>query len=147
MKSIVRNLALLTAFFVIATAGMPKDKNPITGNYRLVKAVTDGQPNNEMVMNRTMRYNDDNTFSGKITIQNQEMPSNQGKYFVENDSMLIMHQSTIKGELFKIAFVYNYKITGDTLNIKGFYAKELMGGPAILKKFYIDESWVRINEK
>lgn len=147
MKSILRNLVLLTAFFVIATAGMPKEKNSIMGNYRLVKAITDGQSNNEMVMNRTMSYNDDNSFTGKITMGGNEMLFNKGLYFVENDSMLIMHQSSMTGDLFKIAFVYNYKITGDTLNIKGFYTTAPMGGPAMLRKFFIDESWVRINGK
>lgn len=138
MKSILRNLALLTAFFVIATAGMPKEKNPLIGNYRLLKAVTNGQPNIGMTMNRTMSYNDDNSFTGKITIQDKEMPFNKGIYFVENDSMLIMHQSTMKGDLMNIAYVYNYKITGDTLNIKGFYTKEAIGNSVMLLKYYID---------
>ena len=149
MKSILRNLAILATFIVITTAGMPKEKNPIIGNYRLVKAIANGQPVNNMMMDRTMSYKDDNTFSGKITFQNKEMPSNQGNYFVENDSLLIMHQSTIRGELYKIAFVYNYKITGDTLNIKGYYTRELIENPKLpmQMKYYIDEFWVRINGK
>ena len=147
MKSILRNLAILAAFFVIACAGIPKEKNPIMGNYRLVKAVTDGQSNDEQWMNRTMSYNKDKSFTGKIKMNGNEMEFNKGLYFVENDSMLIMHQSSMKGDLFKLAFVYNYKITGDTLNIKGYYTKEMMGGSVMMKKFYIDESWVRIDGK
>ena len=145
MKSILRNLAILAAFLVIACAGIPKEKNPIMGNYRLVKAVTDGQSNDEQWMNRTMSYNKDKSFTGKIKMNGNEMEFNKGLYFVENDSMLIMHQSSMKGDLFKLAFVYNYKITGDTLNIKGYYTKEMMGGSVMMKKFYIDESWVRID--
>lgn len=147
MKTILRNLSLLTAFLVITCAGMPKEKNPVMGNYRLVKAVTNGQSNIGMVMNRTMSYNDDNSFTGKITIQDKEMLFNNGLYFVENDSMLIMHPSSIKGDLSNSAFVYNYKITGDTLNIKGYFTKEAIGNSVMLLKYYIDESWVRIDGK
>lgn len=63
----------------------PKEKDEIVGNYRLVKAITNGRPNNAMVMNRTMSFNSNKTFTGKIVGQNGEMPFNQGLYFVEND--------------------------------------------------------------
>ena len=49
MKSTLQNLVLLTAIFVIATAGMPKEKNRIMGNYRLVKAITNGTPNSTLL--------------------------------------------------------------------------------------------------
>jgi len=147
MQSTFKNFVLLTAFFVMATAAMPKVKNRITGNYHIVKGTINGIPANKMLMDRTMSFNKDKTFTGKITIPSGEMPYNQGLYFIGNDSMLIMHQSTLKWELNNIAFVYKYKITGDTLNIKGFYTTGVIGNPNMLQKFFIDESWKRIGKK
>ena len=147
MKSTFKNLVLLTAFFVMATAAMPKVKNRVTGNYQLVKGTINGIPANKMLMDRTMSFNKDKTFIGKITVPGGERPYNQGLYFIGNDSMLIMHQSTLKWELNSIAFVYKYKITGDTLNIKGFYTTGVIGNPSMLQKFFIDESWKKIGRK
>ena len=146
MKTNLTNLLLLSAVLIITTAMQPKEKDEIVGNYRLVKAITNGRPNNAMVMNRTMSFNSNKTFTGKIVGQNGEMPFNQGLYFVENDSMLIMHQSSPTWILHSIAYVYKYRITGDTLNIKGYYTIGMMGNPDALQKFYIDESWVKMGK-
>jgi hypothetical protein len=122
------------------------------GNYRLVKATTNGKPNGSIMMDRTMSFNGDNTFIGNISMlsmQGKDMLYNKGLYFVENDSMLIMHQTTNLGALLKTAFVYNYKISGDTLKLKGYYTREPLEYPTIpvMLKYYIDESWVRIDKK
>ena len=117
MKINLINLVLLSLVLAITTAMIPEEKNRLKGNYRLMKAVTNGIPNNAIVINRTMSFNNDKTFIGMITRPNGEMPFNQWLYFIENDSMLIMHQATPKWELYNIAYVYNYKITGDTIRI------------------------------
>jgi len=147
MTQILKNLLFVAFVLLITTGMMPTDKNRIIGDYRLVKALNNGNPVPQMTMNRNMSFYDENMFIGDITLPNGNLPYNQGLYYVENDSILIMHNKEMNGTLYPIAFVYKYKISGDTPNIKGFYTREHPTSPNVMIKFTIDEDWVRTNKK
>jgi len=146
MKSNLYHSLLFSFLIVLITTQVSAQKNQIAGHYQLAVAFTDGKPNPQEQMDRSMTFFENNQFMGDISFPGERnFPFIQGVYNVENDSTLVLHH-TYNGKLHDIAWVYNYHFIGDTLCYRGFYTQQIEANPKILVKFYVDEKWVRINK-
>jgi hypothetical protein len=147
MKPPLSKLIFSVLVIVIASTQISAQKSRLIGDYHLAVASTNGVPNPKDQMDRRVTFFENNQFASDISFPNgQNFPFNQGVYFVQNDSVLVLHHIENK-DFLDVAWVYKYKFIGDTLCYKGYYTMPLPQNSKVLVKFYVDEKWVRIGKK
>ena len=144
MKNLIRNSMVLFVSIVLISASLPAKKQSIYGKWRMVSGKTNGNSNAAINTDRTWEFKNDNTFEGKIYIQDVSRPFNQGVYLLPNDTTLVTIHSNEKGNLSAVAYKYNYTIQNDSLHLKGFYMSDVPGKLGMLQMMYIDEYWVKM---
>lgn len=144
MKKTFKNALIILISIILVSATLPAKKQNIQGKWRMVSGKTNGNPNPEIATDRTWEFKKDNTFEGKIYIQDIQRPFNRGVYMLPNDTTMVTIHSDEKGNLSKIAYTYNYSIKNDSLNLRGFYMANVNGKPGMLQLMFIDEWWVKM---
>lgn len=134
---------ILIFCFSICLQAKSKEEGNLIGYWKLVKAQTNGKPNPDMMMDRTMEYKDNGLFEGKIFLNGADRPYNQGKYFIANDSTMICIHSGADGKLLPVSFTYNFQVKNDSLHLYGFYFNGVQGNPGLLQMIQINEWWVK----
>lgn len=133
---------LLCAVSVSAISPAPKQK--IYGIWTMVSGKTNGLPNPQMATDRVWKFNKDNTFEGKVYVNDMPRPFNQGVFMLPNDTTLVTIHADNSGKLSNLAYTYNYHIKNDTLHLYGFYTTNVKDKPGLLQLMHIDEKWVKV---
>lgn len=145
----MKNLKI-TAFLIticatfLLSATHPAQKNAIYGKWKMVSGKTNGMPNQEKYLDRTFLFNKDNTYEGKIFINDVPQPYGRGVFMVPNDTTLVTIATNPDESLSMLAFKYNFALKNDTLHRWGYYMVGSKDQQGILKPMYLDEKWVRI---
>lgn len=144
MKSKVFLLMLLCAFgLFIQAVGQVKNKDLI-GNWKLVKAETNGQPNPASQMNRSFQYAKDGLFEGKLFNNGQVSTFPRGRYFIADDSTMVCINLSPDNKVVGHPNTYRFHIENDTLNLYGVWYNNIAGSSRMLQMNFINEHWVRI---
>lgn len=115
----------------------------LIGKWTLLKAETNGNSNQQAMMDRTMEYFPDGRFEGIINHFGTMQPFNQGRFAIINDTtMVTLHEENQK--YFPVSFTYNYKIKSDTMHLYGYFLVPAEQG--LIQPVYIDELWVKLEE-
>ncbi len=109
----------------------------------MVSRKTNGLTNSQLTIDRDWKFNKDNTFEGKVYIDDMPRPFNQGVFMLPNDTTLVTIHSENSGKLSKLAYSYNHHIKNDTLHLYGYYMANVKDKPGLLQLMYIDEKWVK----
>lgn len=144
MKNRITIVIALLLSIALISATLPAKKITLEGTWRMVSGKTNGNPNPPSNTDRHWEFKKDNTFEGKIYIQDMPRPFNQGVYMLPNDTTLVTIHSDAKGNLSTLAYKFNYSVQNDTLHVKGFFMADVQGKPGLLQMMYIDEAWVKI---
>lgn len=140
-------LAIVAALFLsvaLISTSLPAKKQTLHGKWRMVSGKTNGNLNAAINTDRTWEFKTDNTFEGKVYVQDMPRPFNQGVYMLPNDTTMVTIHSDAKGSLSAVAYKYNYSIENDSLHLRGFYMVDVPGKRGMLQMMFIDEWWVKM---
>ncbi len=135
---------ILIIMLIVCMAAKPANETKLTGKWKLVSAMTDGQASPPAFLDRTQEFRTDQTFEGLINFQNTMRPYNEGKFFLPNDSTIITLHSDKSGKFQKTAFTYNFEVKNDSLHLHGYFLVPVPAVPMIMRKVHIDEWWVKV---
>lgn len=148
MKSIFKNLLILTFIFVVTTSGTPDRKNPIYGTWKIASGKHNGTAAPQVLMDRIQYFNSDNTFKSVVnTADGKQVLSNWGNFYLINDSTMVTYHKDPSGKADDIANTYHFQIRNDSLHFYGFYLRQMPTDPKVLVKIYIEEWWVNADKK
>jgi len=119
-KSKIYFLVISLFYFGLISADENADNRPI-GNWKLQSGYCNGVTIPDNVINRTIIFSPDNKFSTTVIQNGKKAEYNQGKYFMVDDSTMVMFHTTNKGNLSGVANTYYVKINKDELFLYGFY--------------------------
>jgi len=141
MRTTIGFILPMLCLTLILQAKEPKKEGSLIGNWKLVKAQTNGRPNDQLMMNRTFKYTDDGFFEGKVIINGEEEPFNKGMYFLPNDTTMICIHLSPDNKLSFLSYTYNFHVRNDSLHLYGVYFSSVPDKPQLLQMNYINEWW------
>jgi hypothetical protein len=147
MQFVYKNLLLLSIAFVL-TSGIPVKKNPIYGTWKITSGKHNGTNAPKSMMDRTQSFTLENTFQSLIkTAEGKIYVGNSGKFYLITDTTMVTYHNDLSGKPGNVANTYNFQIRNDSLHFYGFYLSQTPANPLVLNKVYIDEWWVRSEQK
>jgi len=145
MKKSTNKLTLLLLAGLLTTAILPaqQQKKKLTGLWHMMSGKVNGKPVPAQLTNRVWIFNSDNSFEGKKFVNGDFYPYNAGIYMLPTDTTMVCLHKYSNGKLDRIAFVYNYTISNDSLHLYGFYLIGTQVKPGLLQPVHIDEWWIK----
>lgn len=145
MKSLFKNVFTLIFLIAFTISATPLKNNSIYGTWKLVSGKHSGVPAPDFMSDRIQYFKNDQTFQSVITSSNRsKVISNQGNFYLINDSTVVTYHRDRLGTLDKITNTYNFQIKNDTLHFYGYFLKRLPNNPHSLMEVYIDEFWEKV---
>ncbi|MGM0504298.1 MAG: hypothetical protein ACQESQ_06735 [Bacteroidota bacterium] len=143
-RKLIQLISSVLVLITLASTTTSAPPNSLYGRWRMVSGKTNGLPNPQMATDRDWKFNKDNTFEGKVYVNDMPRPFNQGVFMLPNDTTLVTIHADNSGKLSNLAYTYNYHIKNDTLHLYGFYTTNVKDKPGLLQLMHIDEKWVKV---
>ena len=148
MQPIYKNLLLLSIAFILITSAILVKKNPVVGTWKITSGKHNGTAAPQFMMDRTQSFDKHNTFQSIIkTSEGKEVIANSGKFHLINDTTMVTYHKNQSGKLDNVANTYNFRIQNDSMHFYGFYLSQMPGNPSLINKVFIDEWWVKADQK
>ena len=136
-------LTILIFYLTLNLQAKKKEATNLFGDWKLIKAETNGMPNPQIMMNRTFKYSKNGLLEGKVFLNGEEKPFNSGMFFLPNDSTMICIHFNPDNKLSSLSYTYNFHVKNDSLHLYGVYFSRVQNKRNLLQMNYINEWWIK----
>ena len=147
MKQFIRFSVICIFSILLCTSAGSAPKSELIGAWQLLTGKHNGTAAPQFLANRIQHFNKDHTFESQINTPNGIVRTNEGKFYLINDTTMVTYHKNSSGSIEKIANTYYFHIKKDTMHFYGYYLQQSPQNQSILIKVNIDEEWVRTNKK
>jgi hypothetical protein len=147
LKKFIRFSAICILSILLFTSAKSAPKSQLIGAWQLVSGKHNGTAAPQVLANRIQYFNNDNTFESQINTPNGIVRTNEGRFYLLNDTTIVTYHKMMTGNVGKIANTYYFHIKNDTMHFYGYYLQQSSQNQSMLIKVYIDEQWVKTNKK
>jgi hypothetical protein len=147
LKQFIRFSVICIFSILLYTSARSAPKSELIGAWQLLTGKHNGTTAPQFLANRIQHFNKDHTFESQINTPNGIVRTNEGKFYLINDTTMVTYHKNSSGNVGNIANTYYFLIQNDTMHFYGYYLQQSPQNQSILIKVYIDEQWVRAKVK
>ena len=147
MQLLIRISVICILSFLLCTSAKSAPKSQIIGAWQLLSGKHNGTAAPQFLANRIQHFNNDNTFESQINTPNGIVRTNEGRFYLINDTTMVTYHNNSANNVGKIANTYYFHIQNDTMHFYGYYLQQSPQNQSILIKVYIDEQWVKTKKE